>query len=279
MLSSHDLNRRFPGFTPASDERAYFEPGAGLLFPERCLAAQLRLARQDGASVHAGETVRRVTPEGSRVRVLSDRGEYLAGRVILSAGPWLADLLPQAAPLPRVQRQVLHWFAPVEPGPYRPDTCPVFIWHHGPGDVHFYGFPLAGEGGGVKLATEQFSESTHPSAVRREVGARRPATSGGPIRPDACAACIRLPCGRRSASTPARRTAAFCSTPRPAVRSWWSPRPARDTASSTPPPWARPPRSSRWENSHCFRWPPSAGNVARPTRPPGTGVAAPAPTR
>src|SRR5262249_48328755 len=43
-----------------------------------------------------------------------------------------------------------------------------FIWIHGSvATDHFYGFPLVGDG--VKLAREQFAETTDPATVAREV--------------------------------------------------------------------------------------------------------------
>ncbi len=169
MLSAREVRDRFPAFAPRDDERAYWEPGAGLLYPERCVDVQLRLARADGAATRFGEAVREIRADGDAVRVVTDGGEERAARVIVSAGGWLADLVPAAAPLTRGHRQVLHWFAPARPDLFAPERCPVFIWHHGPRGAHFYGFPIADATGAVKLATEQFERATHPDAVARDV--------------------------------------------------------------------------------------------------------------
>jgi glycine/D-amino acid oxidase-like deaminating enzyme len=44
------------------------------------------------------------------VRVTTDKGEYRASRLIVTAGSSLPELMPEAAHHFKVQRQVLYWF-------------------------------------------------------------------------------------------------------------------------------------------------------------------------
>jgi sarcosine oxidase len=169
VLDAAEVMRRFPPFRLTGDEVGYHEPGAGFLHPERCVAAQLGRARALGAAVHTGETVVRLEPGARDVEVVTDRASYAAGRVVVTAGAWLPALLGGPFPgLLRVHRQVLTWFAPDDAGAFAPDRFPIFIWMHGDGDAdYFYGVPRLSEG--VKLAAEQFAETTSPDAVRRQV--------------------------------------------------------------------------------------------------------------
>jgi sarcosine oxidase len=169
LLDADTISRRFPQFLLSGDERAYFEPGAGYLSPEICVAGQLRLAAQLGARVQLNEQVVAIRRDGRRAIVQTTRGTYSPGTTIVSAGPWLPDLLPGAVNMPlNVQRQTLHWFEAEHPADFSPGRFPVFIWHWGdsPDDV-FYGFPDLG--GGVKLAAEQSAFITTPATVNREV--------------------------------------------------------------------------------------------------------------
>ena len=69
-------------------------------------------------------------------------------------------------------RQVLHWFRPTEPALYAPERSPVFIWMHGRSDEdYFYGFPMIDGHGGVKVATEQYADTTTPGSMDRQVSA------------------------------------------------------------------------------------------------------------
>jgi sarcosine oxidase len=169
VLSPAEVEARFPQFRLVGDEVGYWEPGAGFLRPERCVAVQLDRARALGATIHTGETVLRVTPSGQGVRVETDRASYAAAWAVLAAGARMPGLLGSAfAKLLAVHRQVLYWFAPHDAAAFAPGRFPIFIWIHGAGDGdHFYGFPVLADG--VKLATEQFEETTDPDQVVRSV--------------------------------------------------------------------------------------------------------------
>lgn len=166
-LDAAGLAERLPPFRLRGDESGMFEPSAGWVRPERAVAAQLRLAHEHGAELRTGERVRSV---GGR-RVVTDAGTHLAGKVVLTAGPWLGELRPELATAFTVTRQVLHWFA-LAPGSHAAHRdLPVFIWITGSGpEEFFYGFPAVdGPGGGLKVASERFAASTSPDACRRDV--------------------------------------------------------------------------------------------------------------
>lgn len=158
VLDAEEAARRFPTFHPGGEETVYFEPGAGLLFPERCVAAQIDLARRHGALIRTGETALNITEESAGVRVVTDAGAYSAAQVVVAAGAWAGGLLggEHAARL-STWRQVMHWFEPSVPEAFSPDRFPVFIWMHGaaPQDW-FYGFPLLPGERAVKIAEERF---------------------------------------------------------------------------------------------------------------------------
>lgn len=169
VLDATQIEARFPQFALKGDETGYYEPGAGLLYPERCLEVQLQQARRLGASMRTGERVLRIIPQSDGVQVETDKNHYHAAKVVVSAGAWAADLLgaPFARKL-RVYRQVLFWLEAQDPRAYEPGRFPVFIWMFGSGEgEHFYGFPQVAQG--VKVATEQSRVSTHPDWVERTV--------------------------------------------------------------------------------------------------------------
>ncbi len=176
LLDSADIRRRYPQFQVQDAERGYFEPSAGLLFPERCVAVQLALAASLGAQVRTGETVLSVEPSGTGVAVVTDQGRYEAARAVLAAGAWLPELaggaLPGLAPsLMSVHRQTLLWLETDEPQLYDPARCPVFIWQHGSSELDYlYGFPLLPGIDGVKVGTERYDGHVPPDAVDRHVG-------------------------------------------------------------------------------------------------------------
>jgi sarcosine oxidase len=170
MLKAAEIMRRFPQFVVSDDTWALYEPSGGMAFPERCVAAQLRLAEAAGARVLTGERVLEVREVAGGVVVRTDQRELHASGAVLAAGAWIAELAGAMAPLARVQRQTMHWFQVADAAAYAPGRFPVFIWTHGPNEADYlYGFPVVPGGAGVKLGTEQYVETTTPDTVTREV--------------------------------------------------------------------------------------------------------------
>ena len=171
VLGAGEIRRRWPQFEVRDAERGYLEPSAGMGFPERAVAVQLRLAQALGAVVRTGETVLGMEPCGSGVAVRTGSGRIEAGRVVLAAGAWLPGLVGGAlARVATVQRQVLMWFEADDPALYDPARCPVFIWMHGAGsEDYLYGFPTAPGLQGVKVGSERYGASVDPDAVERAV--------------------------------------------------------------------------------------------------------------
>ena len=171
VLDGAEVARRFPQFLNlAGDEKAYYEPGGGYVFPERCLAAQLTCAAAAGAEIRTGCTVRALGQDGAGIRIETEDGAILADRAVVAAGAWTAPLL--GSPFDRlltVRRQLLHWYALADDSAYGPQA-PVFIWMYGTTDTEYlYGFPpLPGERA-IKVATEQYDTATTADGVERRV--------------------------------------------------------------------------------------------------------------
>jgi sarcosine oxidase len=171
LLSSRDIAQRFPQFNLIGNEVGYYEPGAGVLRPERCVAAHLEQAAAQGALIHTNERVLAVSPSDGEtaVSVRTERETYEAGTVVLAAGPWVARFAPPAWRTHlRVTRQVMYWFQPARDAEFRRGVFPVFVWIFG--DRFIYGLPsLDGGIEGVKVATEQDDVETTADTVDRTV--------------------------------------------------------------------------------------------------------------
>jgi sarcosine oxidase len=174
VLADAAIRQRFPAFKISDGDRAYFEPEAGILFPERCVAAQLRAASRHGASMHTNEKMQKIVPgKGGGVEVVTERATYRADKVVMSVGPWLPMLLPQSLNWHFViRRQVLLWFALKDGEPkerYKPDAFPVFYWQL-PRKQALYGFPWIGtDEPAIKVATEQYDATTTADTIDRNV--------------------------------------------------------------------------------------------------------------
>jgi len=171
-LTMEQLRNRYPQFHLAGGEEGYFEPSAGYLRPERCVQVQLDAARNRGAQLNFDEQIISFHASSAAVEVTSSKATYRADRLVLTAGPWMAELLPEQQHLFPVYRQVLYWFDIADQAQYEAyRDMPVFIWEFGNRAVDsMYGFPAVdGATGGLKIATEYFGESTTPLAADRMV--------------------------------------------------------------------------------------------------------------
>jgi sarcosine oxidase len=178
MLSASDLRRKFPQFAVHDDETAYYEYEAGFLRPERCIRAQLEMAKSDGAEIHINEKVVEITENNRRVIVRTDRSTYECDQSIVSAGAWLPQLIDgKHNSLFRATRQVLFWFDIKDHYElFTPPKFPVYIWET-QGAQSMYGFPAVnGPDGGIKIASSAYMHNTSPDAVNRRVSAEEIAT-------------------------------------------------------------------------------------------------------
>ncbi|MGD9679638.1 MAG: N-methyl-L-tryptophan oxidase [Candidatus Obscuribacterales bacterium] len=172
VLNPAEMRRRFPQFLVQDNEIGYFEHEAGFLRPENCVEAQLRLARKLGASVSTGEQVLEFSKVEGGVLVHTDRGDYLTGSLVLTAGPWLPGLLGRhGSSLFKVYRQVLYWFdVETHYDQFVPERFPIFIWEVQGKGMAMYGFPaIDGPGGGLKIGSGRYLESIDPDNVIRDV--------------------------------------------------------------------------------------------------------------
>lgn len=167
LLSASDIRARFPVLNPQPDMVGVWEPRAGMLEPEACVGAHLEQARHRGATLRFDEPVSRWQAQDGHVSVFTERGRYRAKQLIISAGAWVASLLPEMRLPFRIERQVLHWFEPVgDADSFSSKRCPIHLWQFDDGRF-FYGFP--DRGAGVKVAFHHGGETTTADDVRREV--------------------------------------------------------------------------------------------------------------
>src|SRR5262245_11418019 len=175
ILDGMEMRRRFPQFRIADEEVGYYEYEAGVLRPEECVSAQLLLAERHGAEIHTNETVEKFVEVKGAVCVSSNSAHYEAARILICAGPWLPALLEEGyAKLFRVFRQVMVWFdVSGSIDRFRPGTFPIFIWELRASPQRIYGFPaMNGASGGIKIATEQYDQTTTADSVSRAVDER-----------------------------------------------------------------------------------------------------------
>jgi len=167
-MSGAEVNRRYPGYRLPDDHLCLLQPDGGFVLPERSIVTHVTLAQAMGAEIRAHEPVLDwdLLPGGG-VRVLTPRGAYEAGRLVLSPGAWIGDLVPALRGIAVPERQVLGWFQPRHPAWFGPDAFPVGNLAFAEG--RYYLLP-AWRVPGLKVGLYHHrGESGHPEALRRDV--------------------------------------------------------------------------------------------------------------
>jgi sarcosine oxidase len=162
IWDASSIRLRFPQFRVRDHEIGYFEPGGGFLRPEACVAAQLGLARRNGAEIRLDEKVTGFEARADNVLITTAKGNYVADRLVVAAGPWLPGLLDDnLVRLFRIFPQKQFWFTPHD-DLFQQNRFPVFIWELSGPKQAIYGFPDI-DGSGVKVATEQYDLIAAPT--------------------------------------------------------------------------------------------------------------------
>ena len=168
-LNAREIKQKFPALKPTNETVAVVEKDAGILFPEKCIAAHLEIAAKNGATLLLNEVVQSINQQKSFIEIVTDKSTYQTEKLIVSAGAWLNDLMPELNLPLTIERQVLYWFknenASLQPN-LLPGKLPVYIWEYEQGKM-FYGFPDVGDG--IKIALHHAGEKIIPEDLRNIV--------------------------------------------------------------------------------------------------------------
>lgn len=171
-LTPIDAVRRWPTFSFPADHTQVYEPNAGFLRVEACVQRQLDAALNQGAQIHSNERVVEWTSTGTSVTVRTDRAEYSAASLVITAGAWAGQCLEDLGLRLNVVRKFVGWFpidtsgASAASHSFKQGMPTYFLeFPHGT----FYGFPSI-DGSTVKLAEHSGGQLVDdPSHVDRQM--------------------------------------------------------------------------------------------------------------
>jgi monomeric sarcosine oxidase len=181
LLPPREASRRWPQFDFTGTGLVLFHQNAGVLDPDRTIAALLRLATAHGADVRFGTRVTGLAAggDGAVVRAVTAGGQesFTAPTVVVAAGAWLTPLLDGLVRLPplTVTKQAVFHFGPAQAPGSRAEPAgqagpaeqpwPVFIFQHEADSC--YGLP-GGRDGGAPGAIKVGEH--HPGTVTTAAG-------------------------------------------------------------------------------------------------------------
>jgi sarcosine oxidase len=165
--TASELRARVPALMPSPGMIALFEPRAGVLDPERGVTTMLAQAAAQGADLRFDTPIAHWETTTDEVVVTSTGGDVVrAGQLVLAAGGWLPQLLPDLSSILTIERAVQYWFPPASDDRYSPAKLPIFLLET-PDGRWLYGLP--DQGHGVKLAAHHEGEIASVDSLRRHV--------------------------------------------------------------------------------------------------------------
>lgn len=166
ILDADEIARRWPAFKPAANDVGIFEADGGFHLPERAIQLHLQRAEANGAQFHWATRARNWHADAAGVRVQTDKGEFSAKHLVITAGAWLGDIAADLALPLKVERQVQLWWAAKEPLLCRHDRMPAFI--HFTHDRAYYGIPSMHDEG-PKIGRHHGGDITTADAIDRSL--------------------------------------------------------------------------------------------------------------
>jgi monomeric sarcosine oxidase len=163
LLPEAAAAERWPQFNFTNAGPVMFHAEAGVLDPDRGMAAMLRLAAARGADIHFNTPVTRLSATSDGAQAHTDSGTWTAPVIAVAVGAWLPELIGDLVKLPplTVTKQQIHHFAPRQAAP---EPWPTFIYADNTGT--FYGLPGGRDGevpGAIKLGEHDLGPITTPA--------------------------------------------------------------------------------------------------------------------
>ena len=195
MLTGAALNARYPHYDLPPAWTVAYQPLSGFVRPDATRTFLHKSARDAGARLLHETRVTGIEPRSNGVTIRTEREVIEGDMLIVAAGSWLPQLLPELALPLSTERRVMAWFQPERPEALSDGRLPIFCLD---GEGGWYGMPTLD--GRIKLGhNHHFSEWIDPDRPTIEPGERdaaklRPCIEryfrGFAAAPSAMKACI-----------------------------------------------------------------------------------------
>ncbi|MCB0028589.1 MAG: N-methyl-L-tryptophan oxidase [Anaerolineales bacterium] len=173
LLSASETMYRWPQWRLTDDVRVLYQAQSGIAPAAKCMAAHLRMARANGATIVDTAQVTAITHRPDGVTLTAGGETYSCRHLVISAGAWSNQALAQLGyqlPLTVTKEQVIY-FDTANAAEFAPERFPIWIWMD---DPCYYGFPNYGEPGPKAaqdaggLETDPDSRTFEPDEAARE---------------------------------------------------------------------------------------------------------------
>lgn len=163
-------------FNMPADYEWIYEPEAGFVETDKAILTYVDEAQKLGAEIHINEKVFGWEVNDEAVLVNTSKGTYTCKKIIVTAGPWSAKLMPTINDQLTITRQTLMWVKPNADESFKSPGFPCWFMIDKNQPGAYYGFPIAQIEDaknpiGFKFAYHYPGNETDPDQVDREISA------------------------------------------------------------------------------------------------------------
>ena len=166
--------KKYSQFDLPTGFETIFEPGAGLLRPEKTITLYKDEAERNNADIHTKELVLEWKKENAGIKVITDKRIYYTKKLIITAGAWAGRMIPGLNTALKITRQLIVWVKPANGKMFAPENFPCWLLADDKRKGALYGFPYLtkeefGEPEGMKFAWHYAGDETNPDHVNRNI--------------------------------------------------------------------------------------------------------------
>ncbi|MEC5425259.1 N-methyl-L-tryptophan oxidase [Virgibacillus sp. C22-A2] len=162
-----EARKHFPTINFQDHHKVIHEQLAGFIRPELAIETAVKRGEELGGTVYSDSRVTAIKPDPDGVSIWCGDTHFRVKKVVVAAGGWTTDLLPDVHLPVELERQVLVWYDAKNPELFKAENFPIFS--RVKDGLGFYGFPSL-DGKTVKVAIHHGGESVdHPENVDREI--------------------------------------------------------------------------------------------------------------
>ncbi|AIF44509.1 N-methyl-L-tryptophan oxidase [Virgibacillus sp. SK37] len=165
-LSAHEIQKRWPSFSIASELTGYYESSSGVLFNQECIEAYKQLSKHYPVTLKTNTIVQSINSIDSSATVKTNKGTYHAKKVIVSAGAWTGKILHSLGLPLQTVRKTFGWFRTIDTS-FQPPMLPCFYFNVA--NEKYYGFPDV-DGKGVKVGRNDSERDVDPGQMTQDFG-------------------------------------------------------------------------------------------------------------
>jgi sarcosine oxidase len=160
-LDASAIRRRWPAWQIGEEIHGLYQADSGIVAADRATALLRSTAAAFGATLREGAGVTALRVSDGEVDVDAGGERYRAANLVVAAGPWTDRVLAQlGVTIPfEVTKEQVTYYRPPDLRGFAIGEWPIWIWMD---DPSFYGFPVFGESGAVKITQDAGGKPVDP---------------------------------------------------------------------------------------------------------------------